>query len=89
MIVSAIFGGNHPNHSSSTKLIFSLLLVDFVVPIVDISDSLLLESSVLSWPDVDGSDSHGMICGGVGNLFGVVTTRLTEIKTGYTSSESK
>lgn len=40
-----VFTGIATTYSSSTKL-FSLLLFDFVVPIVDISDSF--ESTVLS-----------------------------------------
>lgn len=68
---------------SSGKLLLSLLAIDFVVPIVDISASF--EAITLSGDIVSGMGDGG----GCGSLFGVVTRRFTEINTGYLSSESK
>lgn len=66
---------------SSGRLL--LLAIDFVVPIVDISASF--EAIKLSGDRVSGIGDGG----GCGSLFGVVTRRFTDIKTGYLSSESK
>lgn len=81
-----------PAQSSSSNWLLSLLLLfDLVVPMVDISDSLLFEVSAICagcWPDVDGNDAISSI-GGNGSLLGVVTRRFNETSTGYLSSESK
>lgn len=80
-----------PAQSSSSNWLLSLLLLfDLVVPMVDISDSLLVEVSAIcaGSPDVDGNDAISSI-GGNGSLLGVVTRRFNETSTGYLSSESK
>lgn len=60
-----------------------MLLFDFdvfVLPMVEISDSLAFSAIGGGWPDVDGSE---LFCSsGNSILFGVVTRRFKDTKTG-------
>lgn len=71
------------------ELLFPVAM-DFVVPMVEMSESLLFDSSALSGygagPDVDGIDVISADVSGIGRLFGVLTRRLTDTSIGYTMS---